>query len=129
MANPVKRTNERDGEFGDESVAFTLTKPVDLATLESELSEAMNWRKDAGLIADGDAALASADTPVVLWVMRSDVTPATLRSVVTKHQMPEGPSDRLAWLLEVLEDDEAHQEPDPVREAVVYLLRRAQLGL
>lgn len=85
MADALMRCAERDGEH-DDALAFTLTKPVDLAGLDAELRDEEGWRKEAGLVAEGDVANASEDEPVTLWVQRGDETStSTLKRVVNAH--------------------------------------------
>ena len=81
----AKRNKARDGEH-EGALAFTLTSPVDLATLSTHLSEQMGWRKDSGLVAEGNLAEASEDSPATLWVLRSDVDAHAVRRAVTAYQ-------------------------------------------
>lgn len=120
---PIKRNAKRDGEYGDSSVAFTLTSPVDLARLEGELSSAMNWRKDAGFISEGPADRASAKNPVDLWVLRDDVDATTLRQVVADHD----PTPEPNLLLELV--DKAREGEDLTDDEVQTALRGLLLRL
>lgn len=122
----ITRNHERDDEVAEGAVAFTLTKPVDPAALDKELSEAMNWRKDAGFVIDGDASEASTENPVDLWVLREDVTAATLRSVVGKHRVPErGGNGVLAGLRDKAEAGEEFT-PEEVQAVLrEFVLRQA----
>jgi hypothetical protein len=100
----LKVNHDRDGEFGEESEAFTLTKPVNLGVLDVELQNAMGWDQVAGLMAEGDPAHASEKKPVTIWVMR-DVDAKGFSKVVT-----------------------AHDNPKPVSEAFVDLVTKASAG-
>ena len=92
----TKRLPERDREH-DGAVAFTVTKAVDLESLAEQIKIAHGWRKDLGLVAEGDPAAASPEKPVVLWVLRSEASTDTVRRVVTAHEGTEA---------QVFEDDE-----------------------
>ena len=82
----AKRNKARDGEH-EQALAFTLTAPVhDLAGLSALLSEQMGWRKDSGLVGEGDLVTASEDTPATLWVLRSDVDAHAVRRAVSAYQ-------------------------------------------
>jgi hypothetical protein len=118
----LKRNEDRDGEVAERAVAFTLTKPVDPARLDAELSKAMNWRKDGGLVIDGDAAQASTDAPVDVWVLRDDVDTGTLREVVAKHEPGEKVTAALPSLLAKAEAGE-DLSPAEVQQALRELLR------
>lgn len=86
MAIHAKVDRDRDGEAGEGSRAFTLTKPFDPEALDAELSAKMGWRKHSGLVAEGLPAEASEDDPVTVWVLRGeDVDVTDFRSVVNAH--------------------------------------------
>lgn len=111
----VKRQPDRDGEVGEGSEAYLLTTPVNPHILDAELSSTMNWRKDSGLVSEGNPMLASEADPVTLWVLRgSDVDAAAFKKVVAAHEPPGEPEeDPLVALREKvragdpLDDDEA----------------------
>lgn len=121
MSVQIRRNPDEDGNAGDGSVAFTLTKPVDPALLDAELAERMNWRKASGIVVSGDLASASAKSPVTLWVMRDDVDAKALQSVVTAHKVPEPPEDRIAALREKAASGEG-LDPGEMQEALRLLL-------
>jgi hypothetical protein len=125
MPTHAKRLSERDEEHG--GVAFALTKSVDFAKLDAELTSEMGWRNLAGLIAEGDASEASEDNPVVVWVVRTDVDTNTFKRVVTAHDP--APQDT-PWmrLLTKAQGDEDLTD-DEVREAIKLLLVRSAGGL
>jgi hypothetical protein len=122
----IKRQPERDGEVAKDALAFTLTKPIDPAVLDQELSAAMNWRKDAGLVVDGDASEASEDNPVTVWVLRDDVKAATFRSVVGKHERTEQ-TDSFADLRAKAEAGEDYTSEE-VQQVLRLLVLRAVGG-
>lgn len=125
MSVKIRRNEERDGEIGEGSVAFSLTKPVDPALLDTELSAEMNWRKDGGLVVEGDPSWASEGDPVTLWVMRDDVDAKVLQRVVSAHERPEQPEEDP---LEVFrEKARAGEDFDP--EEIQTLLRAMVLAL
>lgn len=92
MVSASKRLPERDGEHGPGSLAFEVTKPVLLNILDGEITEAMGWRKQAGLVAEGDTTTASAEHPAVVWVLRGEVDSRTVKQAVTAHQGVEAPA-------------------------------------
>lgn len=87
-----KRLAERDGEVAEGALAFEITKAVTLDLLDDQITEAMGWRKQAGLVAEGDPTTASPESPVVVWVLRDDVEVNTVRKAVTAYQEVETPA-------------------------------------
>ena len=130
MSIAIKRLAERDGEAGENSLAFTLTKPIEPAHLDEELTEAMGWRKNAGIIVEGDPAAACTEEPVVVWLLRDDVTLATLRKVVSAHDCDscgtEDPQEALADLRDKALAGEEYDdaETQAILRAVVLSLTR-----
>lgn len=92
MTTHAKRHKERDGEAGEGSLCFLLTKPVTAHALDDEITTEMGWRKNAGLVIEGDAQSAAEDHPIALWVLRTDVDPNAVKRAVTAHQEVEGPT-------------------------------------
>lgn len=126
MSTHIKRDPERDDEVAKDAVAFTLTKPVDPALLDAELSAKMNWRKDGGIVTEGDVSRASPENPVSLWVLRGDVDAAALRSVVSAHETPDDPEDDLQPLREkaLAGEEFSPEESQAVLRALVLWLTR-----
>lgn len=84
------RLPSRDGEKGEGSVAFKVTKPVDLDSLGRELVESHGWERGLGLISEGSASKAGPKTPAVIWVLAGDLEVNTnkVKSVVDHHELP-----------------------------------------
>lgn len=124
MSVKIRRNEDRDGEIGEGSVAFSLTVPVDPALLDTELSAEMNWRKDGGIVVEGDPSWASEDEPVTLWVMRDDVDAKVLQRVVSAHERPEEPEEAplAAYTRRAAEGDTF--DADEVQEILRLLLLR-----
>jgi hypothetical protein len=68
--------------------AIKVSSPVHLAQLEAEVNEAHNWRKPAGLQADGNIDGTTPGEPVegVIWATREDIDPETFLSSVIDHK-------------------------------------------
>lgn len=125
MSSGIKRAKARDEEQPD-SLAFEVTKPVDLAGLAEEIRLAHGWRKEVGLTAEGDLAAASPEAPVTVWVMRSDADSNAVRRAMTAHQgvEPAPPhTDELADLRSKVEAGGTLTE-DEVQTALRLLLTR-----
>lgn len=119
MAGGLKRLAARDGEVGRGSVAFTLTKPIEMAQLADEL--AAEFHHPPGIVARGDLAQASEENPLTLWVM-GDVETNDIKKAVTKHK-PATPAtaERPSFL------DKPEDEPftdEEIQQALRWLLRR-----
>lgn len=126
MTTHAKRHKERDDEAGEGSLCFLLTKPVTLHVLDTEITAEMGWRKNAGLVVEGDALAAAEDHPVAIWVLRTDVDPNAVKRVVTAHQEVEGPtfeSTELDALRQKVSAGDA-LDADEVQAAVRLLLLR-----
>ncbi len=85
----VRRLSNRDGEWQQGSMAFTLTKPVDLGRLDVELQQAMGWDQVAGMMAEGDPATASDEHPAVIWVLPLPPTAPSEPTIVSLDAPPE----------------------------------------
>jgi hypothetical protein len=123
MVTSIKRDSERDGEHGKGSLAFSVTKPVVLHLLDEEITKAHGWRKDSGLVAEGDPASASEDSPVTVWVLRADAETNTVRKAVTAHQGVEDVSDEVAPLRAKAQSGE-DLSADEMQVAIRLLLTR-----
>jgi hypothetical protein len=80
----TKQVTNDDGETSDVP-AVEVTAPVRLDQLDAEVTDAMNWRKQAGLQAEGDIFNPSPESPVVLTVARDDIDPAVFLAAVQAH--------------------------------------------
>lgn len=89
MVDVITRLKDRDGEKGPEnSHAFTLRKPIDLATFGQEIMEALYLTEEPGIIAEGSLAKASPKEPVILWIMNPDISGNALKPIVNAHVIP-----------------------------------------
>ncbi len=89
MVDVITRLKDRDGDKGSEdSLAFTLRKPIDLATFGQEMVEALGLDSEPGIVAEGSLANASSKDPVVLWIMDPDINSNALKSIVNAHVLP-----------------------------------------
>ncbi len=89
MVDVITRLKDRDGDKGPKnSLAFTLRKPIDLATFGQEIMEALYLTEEPGIIAEGSLANASQKDPVVLWIMNPDISGNALKSIVNAHVLP-----------------------------------------
>lgn len=122
MPTHAKRDSERDEEQPG-SLAFVISKPVVLHDLDVEITKAHGWRKDAGLVCEGDPSTASEQDPVTIWVLRDDAETNTVKKAVTAHQGVEDAPDELAALREKASTDEALTS-DEMQMAIRLLLTR-----
>lgn len=118
----IKRDKDRDGEHGEESVAFILTKPVDLGLLGEEIKEAQELEEVPGIVTEGTVSRATAKNPVTLWVLDPDVDATKLRGIVSKHELPLNEFEALALKAQ---DGEKLTE-DEIQTALRLLLLRVR---
>lgn len=78
------QVTDSDGEVR-EVPAVQVTSAVRLDQLDAEVTEAMNWRKQAGLQAEGNISAPTAEDPVLLSVARDDIDAAVLLATVQAH--------------------------------------------
>lgn len=126
MTTYARRDAERDGERGEGSLCFRLTKPVVLHELDEEVTAEMGWRKPAGLVTEGDPLNASEENYVSVWVLRPDVDANAVKRAVTAHQgvkAAEAASDVLTGLREQVAQGQPLSESD-LQTAVRLLLTR-----
>lgn len=119
MAGGLKRQAARDGEVGRGSVAFTLTKPIQMDQLAQEFAD--DFHHPPGIVARGDLTQASEENPQTIWIM-GDVETNELKKAVTRHK-PAAPStvERPSFL------DKPEDEPftdDEIQQALRWLLKR-----
>lgn len=85
-ADKAMRSNDKDGELLDDSLAFEVTAPFNAAQLADELMSEHGWRKAPDIVVDGDPDLASASDPVLVYVGRGEeLNVATAKSVFNNH--------------------------------------------
>ncbi len=106
----IERAADRDGEHGDDSVAFLLSSPINPETFSEELRALFNSSDEVPvLIFEGDVLPreASEDHPLVMWVLDGFVTIEHLQQVLEAHdpQVPDYESDE-AFLSAMLERSE-----------------------
>lgn len=128
----TKRVPDRDGEHGDGSIAFQVTKPVVLDELAATVLEQFGWESDAGLVIEGSPVHAAKDNPLTIWVRPPsgvDLDESDFKSLVSSHKgkarakRGDVPPDRFAELVAKVEGEEELND-DEVREAVTLLLQR-----
>lgn len=76
---------ENRGQLLGSAMAFKVYSPVRLDQLDAEMVTAMNWRKGAGLSADGSLEQASSTEPAVVFVNHENPDEAILTSVLVAH--------------------------------------------
>lgn len=119
-----KRLQGRDGEFGDASIAYEVTTPVVLHKLDAEIVADQGWKKEAGLVAEGDISSASADNPITIWVLRGGELPAArFHSVIAAHD-PSPDPDPLDAVRTKLEKGEALTPEETTQTLRQLLLER-----
>lgn len=96
----TKRLAERDDEVAEKSTAFVIDKPIhDLVLLDERIAEEHGWRKNAGVMAEGNVAEASSKNPVTIWVLRSDDSDTNaIKKAITSAQAEKPAPDPLAEL-------------------------------
>lgn len=122
----VRRLKERDGEFGDESLAFEVTHPIALDRAEEEIRAAHNWRNGPGLVGEGSLHEASEESPVVIWVTRTDADPRTVKRLLAAHEGAKAEptdDDGLAGLIEKVKQGEDLDSAE-IQTALRVLLTR-----
>jgi hypothetical protein len=82
----AKRLNARDEEGGTDALAYTVTSPANLEQLDDEIRDAMNWRKESGLVVEGILGAASEDNPVVLWVTHENTKAPAITKAISDHE-------------------------------------------
>ena len=123
----AKRNSGRDGEMGRKT-AFDIDAPVDLASLDRELSEELGLNGRVGLIADGDLTAASPQNPVTVWTVTQEVETNTFKKVFTAHDGEKLVAADAAFeeLLRKARDSDDPFTPDEIDLALRSLLRRAR---
>lgn len=126
----ARLVQDRNGEFGEASVAFVVSVPVDLERLDAELTRELGWPERVGLVAEGDVSVASEAQPVIVWALGvSEIDEAALRQVVVEHDPTPDPAvageaGHFAALLDKAQRDENFTK-DEMQMVVRLLLRKA----